>query len=149
MADLILYGTCGFFGFLQIFVGIYWFYIMLRDHYKPTKREQMEMMQRTELKSVKSVSGSVPSSVMNIPDSPTDGRNTTPEPPPTPTSIVATTQNTGTISNTATLPYKLKLYTNISILGFTLYVLWVILYYAYTFFANEYVIHIYPLIIMI
>ena len=144
MSRLVIYGICGIFGVLQIIVGIYWLYVIIRDHYKSHKKTDPKILSKMDMKSMKSMSASIPSKTAPImPDSPSispkpaamtlKAFNLTSESQ----STTVQTKRQKSVKNTASLPFQSKLYTTISILGYTLYCIWVIGYFIYTYLADN------------
>ena len=128
MLELILLGTCALFGILQIIVGIYWFYVIIRDHNSSNKSSDMDTIKtKTEMETMKSISTSAnETTTTNVTDSPNMTSNETSK------------QNIeSNVKNTSTLPFSAKLYTTIAILGYTLYSVWVILYFGIIFILSN------------
>ena len=123
MLELVIYCVSGSFGILQIFVGIYWFYVIIRDHYRSMKPNDMRVIKKTEMKAIKSISTSANEpTTTNVTDS-----SSVPSSETSPKNDIESNKK-----NSSTLPFNAKLYTSISILGYTLFCSWIILYFATT-----------------
>ena len=142
MSWLVWYGICGLFAVLQIIIGLYWFYIIIRDNYNSRQRINIKIIPKIKMKMTKSASASVtPNATPNVRTKVSETGTDTP------TSVYTKNIKKQSKKNSASLPYKSKLYTTISILGYTLYCIWVITYFGYMYFADD-VYSMYVFIIM-